>query len=357
MLLAPILTRRLLGLQPIIMSDALGFYVQALCDAYSYDRDEQHLRTARHLLHEILQLTIGSPDLPAIGNTYDYPICDVVIPANTPCVYGTMQCGFAYLQFWQLTKDPDALSTLLAIRNSLQRLFRFASHRDNAVSISYTAIDNHTILNVSAITASYLFHLNEIEPDQEAYSLAHSLLRFVIYQQHENGSWPYSLSNPLVDNHHTGMLLQALAISLPRLDDDRTRARCWQALAKGVSYYLDHLYTKRGFPKISTHSTYPLDIGSVFEAVGAFHEILQLPGQLDGDMRERISTYWLHTILAGIRFLACRDGSFATRYYAHYPPFKMNIHSLRCGNAWALRSLALTLRWMSAIEACGDAND
>jgi hypothetical protein len=262
-----------------------------------------------------------------------------------------MLYGFACLRYWQLTKEPTALSVALAIRASLQHYFRFAHHSDQAISISYTALDNLTILNVSAIAASYLFQLHEIRPSSEAFSLAHSLLRFVIHQQGEDGSWPYSLTHPLVDNHHTGMVLQALAMSLPRLGDDQARSWCLQALVKGLDYYLDDMYTKRGFPKMYSYAVYPLDIGSIIEAIATFHETLELSDQLDSIKRAKISYYWLRTVLSGIRFLACRDGSFATRYYPYYPPFRMNIHSLRCGNAWALRALALTLRWIANWEA------
>lgn len=349
-LLAPVLSRRMLRLKPIVMSDALGFYVQALCDAYTFDHDERHLQVARPLLAKITGLSVGPPGLIAIGNTYDYPIYDTVIPINTPCVYGTTQVGLAFLKFWQVTHDPGVLPLLTGIRDALLQLFSFTQHPGGGISISYTALDKHTILNVSAMAASYLFAVHNIAADPEGLARARGMLRFVIAQQQEDGSWPYSLNHPLVDNHHTGMMLQALAISLPLVDNAELSQSCRRALIKGMHYYVDNLYTPDLFPKMYTYATYPLDMGSIIEAIAAFDETIKVADLLDRDVIDKISAYWLSTIQAAVRYLACRDGSFATRYYPHYPPFKMNIHSLRCGNAWALRALALTLAWLDQRE-------
>ena len=95
-----------------------------------------------------------------------------------------------------------------------------------------------------------------------------------------------------------------------------------------MSYYLDKLFTADGLPMMYSTATYPLDIGTVAEAIGAFDALWPLREQFGEARTSRMAWLWRTTALSAVQLLQDRDGSFAARYY---PPLKMNMHSLRWG--------------------------
>ncbi len=348
-LLAPVLSRRLLGIKPSVMSGALAFYAHGLCDASQYDKDPAHVAQARELLERVAQLRNGTDELPAWGFPFAWPR-DVIVPPDTPITYSTAVVGQAFLRLWELTKDTQARDWVLACRRSIMQRFNETNFDDGSRCLGYTVLDSTGVINVSAIAGCFLLQSRAAEKSIEADDYAASLLRFVLNHQSADGSWPYSTKDAFIDGSHTGMVLQALATSAACTADMPLRERCISALKKGLSYYLDKLFTADGLPMMYSTATYPLDIGTVAEAIGAFDALWPLREHLGEARTSRMARLWRTSALYAVQLLQDRDGSFAARYY---PPLKMNMHSLRWGTSQALRALALTLRWLSAGDGDG----
>jgi hypothetical protein len=343
-LLAPVLSRRLLGIKPTEMSGALAFYAHALCDASIHDQDQQHVAQARDLLARVAEMRLGEAELPAWGFPFAWPR-DVLVPANTPITYSTAVVGQAYLRLWELTKDAQAREQVLACRRSIMQRFNETNYDDGSRALGYTVLDSTSVINVSAIAGCFLLQTRAVDKDVEVDDYAASLLRFVLNHQAPDGSWPYSTKDAFVDGSHTGMVLQALANAAACTADMPLRERCISALKKGLSYYLDKLFTSDGLPMMYSTAAYPLDIGTVAEAISAFDALWPLRDLLGEARIGRMAWLWRTTAVYAVQLLQDRDGSFAARYY---PPLKMNMHSLRWGASQALRALALTLRWLAA---------
>lgn len=345
-LAAPVLSRRLLGVKPTVMAGALAFYAHGLCDAFACDSEQTHLEQARELLARVAAMRTGSDNQPAWGFPFAWPR-DVIVPADTPIAYTTAVVGQAFLRLWELTKDAQARTWALACRQSLMHGFNETNYDDGSRSLGYTVLDHSAVINVSAIVGSFLLQTRAIEKNIEVDDYAASLIRFVLNHQSPDGSWPYGTAESFIDGSHTGMVLQAVALSAACTADMPLRERCISALKKGVNYYTEKLFTPEGMPMMYSTSAYPLDIGAVAEAIAAFNALWPLRDLLGPARVQRIALLWRTTAMHGVKVLQDRDGSFAARYY---PPLKLNMRSLRWGTAQALRALALTLRQLTAGE-------
>lgn len=79
------------------------------------------------------------------------------------------------------------------------------------------------------------------------WKVAERNLKFVLDSQNDNGSWFYAMdgTRDFVDHYHTCFVMKALA-KIHALTGD---AGCYEALNRGVEYYLANLFAIDGLPK------------------------------------------------------------------------------------------------------------
>jgi hypothetical protein len=72
-------------------------------------------------------------------------------------------------------------------------------------------------------------------------------INFVLEAQRSDGSWFYSVdgARDFVDHFHTCFVLKALA----KIEQMTGHEGCREAINRGLSYYLEHLFDENGLPK------------------------------------------------------------------------------------------------------------
>lgn len=209
-------------------------------------------------------LGLATPGFSGAAWGYNFPWqCrrEFLFPAHEPTVVATEFCADALLEAYNITGRNDfrsaALSSAQFVMNDLHR-----TPCGPGFLFSYSNMPgNDTIYNASLLGSRLLMLCRNYGADTNGSMLdaAGASVAAVCSMQRSDGSWTYGLK-PVTgwcDSFHTGYNLDALAtycICAP--DGDSFRP----AMARGLSYYLDHFFLADGTPRYYNNCTYPIDI-------------------------------------------------------------------------------------------------
>src|ERR1051326_5946941 len=133
------------------------------------------------------------------------------------------------------------------------------------------------------------------------------ILNFVLEAQNPDGSWFYSVDGvrDFVDHFHTCFVMKALA----KIHSLTGNARCLEALARGVKYYVANLFDEDGLPRPFSRAprltVYKLELYDCAECINLCLLLRDRFPELNDT---------LETTVAGIlRDWIKRDGSFRSR--------------------------------------------
>jgi hypothetical protein len=221
---------------------AMGF-------AYLYDASDQPgtFEKAVHFLDVLKETRCPGFEEYCWGYPFDWVTRNGTIASQTPLITSTPYAYEAFLQCQQLRPNEEWRRVLASIaRHAFTDIKEFKVSEDSA-SCSYTPFDSGGIINAAAYRASLLTSASKVL-DIDAYrQAAERNLNFVLDAQNADGSWYYAVDGvrDFVDHFHTCFVMKALA----KIQTLTGHERCLAALAKGVDYYLAHLFDSDGLPK------------------------------------------------------------------------------------------------------------
>jgi hypothetical protein len=208
-----------------------------------------YLRRAVHFL-EVLEATrCPGWERAAWGYPFDWVTRIGIVRANTPLITTLPYVYEAFRDVHRLDKDERWRGTMRSAAEHALRDYREAARGAGAASTAYTpnADDHCDVINASAYRAGMLAHA-ALEFDEPAYAhAAERNLAFVLQSQNADGSWFYAVDGErdFVDHFHTCFVLKALA----RIEALTGDARCREAVARGVAYYVGALFDADGLPR------------------------------------------------------------------------------------------------------------
>jgi hypothetical protein len=156
-------------------------------------------------------------------------------PAGTANTVVTATVGWHLLDAGEAFESRGATDLGLAAARFLNGGLNFTQVAGNT-AISYTSRDRTLVVNLSALAARLFVRAAKVGRLDALTERAVSLARFVLSEQREDGSWPYSADRGggWEDSFHTGYVLEALldvreaGLSVP----DDTLARGFAAYAR-----------------------------------------------------------------------------------------------------------------------------
>ena len=145
---------------------------------------------------------------------------------------------------------------------------------DNSLCFSYTPVDNFHVHNANLFGASVLARVGAITSEDELKKLAIKSITFTMNLQNNDGSFYYWAPPDklfkLVDNYHTGFVLESLNVSRRALGQD---FKFNAELKKGLDFYAKELFSPAGEAIISTKDKYPINIHSCAQGIITFMEL------------------------------------------------------------------------------------
>ena len=204
-----------------------------------------------------------------------------------------------------------------------------------ASSCSYTPFGEGGVINAAAYRASLLASASQVFESENYWRIAERNLNFVLENQNADGSWFYAVDGvrDFVDHYHTCFVMKALA----KIHTLTGHPGTFEALSKGVAYYLENLFAAdrlpKPFSKAPRLTVYKRELYDCAECINLCLLLRDRFPQLEAK---------LQTVIEGVlRDWIKPDGSFRSRRL-HFGWDNVPMH--RWGQAQMFRSLAFYVR-------------
>ena len=159
------------------------------------------------------------------GQPYDW-FSRKVVKKNTPRATVTTQVANTFLDAYETFGEQKYLD----IASDICEFFingkglNASTDSDGDICFSYTSIDNYHIHNANMLVAAVLVRTWGHTKNDKLKDFAIKSINFTFKHQNNDGSWYYwALPDKIlgiIDNYHTGFVLESLAVIKPILKDD-----------------------------------------------------------------------------------------------------------------------------------------
>jgi len=209
----------------------------------------------------------GDENYMAWGQPYDW-FSRKIVPANTPRTTVTTQVAHAFLDAYEYFQNENYLEYAMKAGKFMVEKMPWDKDPNGNICFPYTSIDQYHIHNANVMAAVLLLRLATIRENDQYREIAHSALTFTANHQNHDGSWYYWAPPDKIigkiDHYHTGFVLESY-----KLANDLWKGEFpfTENLSRGLSYYMDYLFTSDLIPKMTPESLYPIDIQSCAQAI------------------------------------------------------------------------------------------
>lgn len=325
--LHPFIPRRLFSIsRPIIIPKALGLIIDGNSSLYSIRPQEKYLKENYKLMNMLLENRSPNFKYVCWGWPFEWG-GKIRYPRNFPLVCVTTPIGHALLNFYEITRDKYILGIVEEIAKFLLLENGYERYRDT-LCFYYSQFDKLLILNANAMAGSFLLKLSAINKNEDYRKIGTTAVRFNVKEQNDDGSWYYAsekshLKGFMIDNRHTGFILEALFVSNRILKKKTIQ----ESIDHGWDFYKRHLFESE-VPKWSVDKTYPCDIHDVAQSIITTVELGYL------DFAQEVIEFALEKFFNG-------QDEF---YYKLFKNGKVNkTVFFRWNQAWMFRALTLFL--------------
>jgi len=316
--LFPINIRPILGIKKGFNPKGMALFALAYLQLYKKSKDKKYLDKAEHCLTWLDANSNNKYSGKCWGYNFDWENRMFFLPKGEPCIVVTVYVGMAFLEFYEITKKRKYLEIAKSISQFiLKDLYMYKSKE--GYCLSYTPFDKTRVYNASILGGTILAHLYKYTKDNSLKKISRELVRYVVNNQNLQGYWTYGDTRSMVDNFHTGFVLDSIAEYI-RYTGDKSFEK---QLKKGLEYYKKNLFTSEGIPKYYNNSVYPIDIHASAQAIITF-------SKFDKEFANKIAAWT-------IKNMQKRDGSFIYRINKSY---KVKTPFTRWGQAWMLYALS-----------------
>ena len=327
---APMGMRRLFRVKKEINAKAMALMARAYLRLFKNSGDAAYRKLALECL-EWLEFN-SSPNYS--GKCWGYPFdwqTRVFIPKNTPSIVVSSIGAHAFLDAYEILGEKKYLdaarSTCDFIIKDLNR-----DESENTLCFSYTPVDNFHVHNANLFGASVLARVGAITQENELKTIAIKSMNFTMKHQNSDGSFYYWAPPDelmkLVDNYHTGFVLECLNVCRRALGQN---FKYNNELKKGLDFYAQNLFTKAGESRLSTKDKYPINIHSCAQGIITFQELAGFDAT-HKEISEKVADWTVKNM---------QDPS---GYFFHLIDGKGSVDKtpyIRWGQAWMLLALSI----------------
>ena len=221
---------------------AMGFTFlhEATGDAHWLDR-------AEHFLQVLIESRSPGYQEFCWGYPFDWVTRNGVIQSHTPMITSTPYMFEAFLQMQKLRPTAARKEIIESVVRHATTDIKDYKYSDHAMTCSYTPHDQGGVVNASAYRAGLLALAAKFLRRDDLLVIASRNVNFVLEAQNADGSWPYAKDGvrDFVDHFHTCFVMKALTKIFLITGDQRI----FEALGRGLDYYLKNLFSEDGMPR------------------------------------------------------------------------------------------------------------
>jgi hypothetical protein len=223
-------------------------YAMGFAFLYQATSNHAHLAKAIHFLNVLKQSRSPRSRDYAWGYPFDWVTSSGTIPRDTPFITSTPYAYEAFLHVHSIAPRSEWRNILESTVRHVCMDIRDFRCSEAASSCGYSPDDGFGgVVNAAAYRAFTLTSAARVFDREEYWRIAERNLAFVLESQNEDGSWPYAMdgTREFVDHFHTCFVMKALA-KIHTLTGHRG---CFEALQRGVAFYLANLFDVDGLPR------------------------------------------------------------------------------------------------------------
>jgi hypothetical protein len=270
---------------------------------------DAYYRRAVHFLEVLQETRCPAYEHYCWGYPFDWQTRTGCIGVGTPLITTLPYVYEAFAQIHRLDGDDRWRRIMRSIAEHALTAYRDLEVGPGAASCGYTPApeDPCGVVNASAYRAFLLTQAATDFSDERYLKAADRNLNFVLTEQDADGSWRYAIDGQrgFVDHFHTCFVLKAIA----KIEQLTGSPGCSAAIARGVDYYVAHLFDTDGLPlpfsKAPRLTVYRRELYDYAECLNL---AVLLPGRfpgLDGRLARVVADV--------LRRWVKPDGSFRTR--------------------------------------------
>ena len=233
--------------QPIRLPIADAHYAMGFAFLHEATGEAAHLDRAASFLDALE--TTRCPDYQEFcwGYPFDWVTRNGVIKKGTPLITTTPYAFEAFLQIHKLRPSEERKKIIESIARHAATDIKDYKFSDQAMTCSYTPHDQGKVVNASAYRSGLLVLAAKFLDREDYLKTAALNVNFVLETQKPDGSWPYAVDGvrDFVDHFHTCFVMKGLAKVFLLTGDQRV----FEALARGLDYYLKNLFSADGMPR------------------------------------------------------------------------------------------------------------
>ena len=210
--------------------------------------EPRHYQRAVHFLDVLERTRCPGYERHGWGYPFDWQTRNGTLTADTPLITTVPFAYEAFREVAQIDKDERWRLVMRSIADHALLDYRELPTSAGAASCGYTPApdDPGGVINASAYRAGMLSMAALDFTDTRYAEAAARNVNFVVGAQNADGSWYYSTDGhrDFVDHFHTCFVLKGLA----KVEKLTGNARCTEAIERGVTYYVRHLFDERSLP-------------------------------------------------------------------------------------------------------------
>ncbi len=232
---------------PIRLPIADAHYAMGFTFLHEATGDAKWLDRAEHFLQVLSETRCPDYRDYCWGYPFDWVTRNGVLKKGTPLITTTPYVFEAFMQVQKLRPTDERKAALESMVHHATTDIKDYPFSEHSMTCSYTPHDKGRVINASAYRAGMLVQAAKFLRQPDLLPIASQNVNFVLETQNPDGSWPYAVDGvrDFVDHFHTCFVMKALA-KIYLLTGEQ---RIFEALGRGLDYYLKNLFDADGMPR------------------------------------------------------------------------------------------------------------
>jgi len=259
----PFHIRPWIGIRPHTSTKGMGYMAWGYLKMYALTGEEAYRSRAQHCFDWLMENRSKNYEQYCWGNHFAFATRGGTIPAHTPTIVWSSLIGLAFLEGYEVLKDPKYLAVSASVSEWVKTLPR--ERTSCGTCLSYVPFKQSSIHNSNMLGAALLARVAIYTHDRQALELARDAMIYSCERQNADGAWFYGEATKYhwIDNFHTGYNLDCLKRYIDSTSDRRFESN----LASGFQYFKLHFFESDGRAKYYHDRLWPIDIQCIAQAI------------------------------------------------------------------------------------------
>jgi hypothetical protein len=273
----PINIRPLLGVKKAHNPKALGLFLYSYCKLQKSFPEKEYSEQIDFLFNTLKSCDSKGYSGYCWGYNFDWASSGKYIKAFSPNIVVTAFIAKGIFEYYQLTKNPEALHILESISLFILKDLP-KTETEEGICISYTTLGIDNCYNASLLAAVVLSQLYSITKNEDLKRLAIKAVDFVIAKQHADGHWNYSIDDNGKErtqiDFHQGYVIDCIddVMKYGSIENEKYN----EAIRNGTEYYFKNQFFESGQSKWRLPKIYPVEIHNQTQGIITFVKMSKL---------------------------------------------------------------------------------